>query len=200
MMRNQNIVVVTDNHYFAHGIMSLLSVEEKKNCFVWTPAQVNSTLPHMDICGAETLLIVDVDKYFNNALLYFDILATLVAIKIKANECLRILLSYNKSVCMPSLASYSFFSFVNAAQGIKRVEQTIAALSEADAEGGVSGKSLEKLALTRCEYLVLNALSQGQNVSQVALKYQISPKRVSHHKCSGLTKMGKKRLYGVYGE
>ncbi|WP_217478885.1 LuxR C-terminal-related transcriptional regulator [Enterobacter chuandaensis] len=199
-MEKPNIVVVTNNRYFSRGIMSLLTQDEQERCTVWTPAQVGVNINKREGAEEGSCWIVDADNYFNNTLLFLDLLTALVDIKTTLNRHLRVLLCYNRYICMPSLDCYACFSMVNAARGIKSVEQKVRSFSGHDRKDAEVTKSGRKTALTRQEYLVLNALSQGQNVSQVADRYHITPKRVSHHKCSGLAKMKKKRLYGVYGE
>lgn len=199
-MEKLNIVVVTNNRYFSQGIMSLLTQDEQESCTVWTPAQVGVNINKHKDADAGRCWIVDVDNYFNNTLLFLDLLTALVDLKTTLNRRLRVLLCYNKYICMPSRDCYASFSVVNAARGIKSVEHKFRSLSGHDRKDGEVTKSGNKTALTRQEYLVLNALSQGLNVSQVAERYHITPKRVSHHKCYGLAKMKKKRLYGVYGE
>lgn len=199
-MERKKIVVVTNNHYFSQGVLSLLNDAERRYCFVWTPAYSSVNINQTGGIDGEDLWNVDVENYFNNISLYFYVLTTLMHMKNKLCGRLTVLLCYNKFVCMPSAACYPYFSFVNVSYGVKRVEQEIQAMCDPALKRAEVASSHEKTALTRLEYLVLNALSQGQSVNQVACTYQITPKRVSHHKCSGLNKLKKKRLYGVYGE
>ncbi|EPT0360545.1 LuxR C-terminal-related transcriptional regulator [Enterobacter cloacae] len=199
----KNIIVVTDNHYFSHGIQTLLSERDSVNFSVMTSAQICRATDDITGIAEHTLCIVDVNDYFYNILVYFDVMSILMDAKINLGSRLQILLCNNTSICLPSSDYYSLVSLVITGRGVNRLRRSVRKLTESEPVTNMTVKTGNTLAintLTQTECEVLTALSLEQSVNDVAGKYQISPKCVSRHKCSGLKKMKKKRLHGVHGE
>ena len=193
----KKIIVVTDNYYFSKGMLTLISELESVNCAVMTTAQTNQLYDEINRGDESTFCIVDINNYFYNLLVYFDVISMLVDAKINLGNRLHILLCNNTAICLPSPACYSFVSLVITGRGINTSQRTVRALLESCPAASLTvkaGNAQAIRALTQMENGVLTALSREQTVNEVAEKYQISPKCVSLHKCSGLKKLQKKRL------
>lgn len=192
-----NIIVITENHYFSQGILSLFSERDSVKYAVLKANQVNRQFDAINEQSDNTLCIVDVNHYFFNILVYFDVMSTLMDAKMKSGSRLHLLLCNNTSLCLPSATCYSLVSLVITGRGADSLRQTVRMLLESSPVPSLTVKTGNARAigvLTQMEYGVLTALSREQSVNEVADKYQISPKSVSRHKCSGLRKLQKKRL------
>ncbi|ENZ7914665.1 hypothetical protein ACG99R_004773 [Klebsiella aerogenes] len=196
----KKIIVVTDNHYFSKGMLTLISEQESVNCTVMTAAQTNQLYDEINRIDENTLCIVDINNYFYNLVVYFDIISVLVDAKINLGNRLHILLCNNTAICLPLPACYYFVSLVITGRGVNAMQRTVRTLLESCPATSLivkGGNTRAISALTPVENGVLTALFREQTVNEVAAKYQISPKCVSRHKCSGLKKLQKKRLYGI---
>lgn len=200
-MVNKNIAVLTDDYYFYCGVCAVLENNPMYLGGEFCIKQVQHGGENISIAEHAIIWVIDIDGFCHDITRYFEIMDTMVNIKIKYGDCCQVILCYNKFVCLPSSLCYKLFSVINTANSFSALNRDFYAAIEPSPWYQRSYRAPEKMeqqVLTRAEYQVLKALSRGENVKRVAYHYQRSPKTISHHKCSGLNKMKRKRLSSLY--